>query len=297
MRLLIDSLIAMMLIAILAGVIFHHRQQQDLVRQYNIAHRELASLRDTITYNSALEQATLNESGHALYPSPLWFPNGLPSNRLVPGRHPWFDIAPQGDLNDQPPDPIIHSHDQAGYWYNPNLGIIRARVMPLFTEQATLTLYNQINTTMLGSLPRSKDPARQPIPHPLLSGPLNADLANQRQTLLNRPEVIAADQNAEADHSQTLTLISSDTVAQKQPATPTTKPATASQNQTSSLNINTAVESTKTSASLRSTTLLRVEYEDQSAGQHADQSVGDSLSESARESADRPSLRAAVQAP
>lgn len=185
MRLLIDSLIALMLVAILAGVIYHHRQQQERVRQYQTAHRELAQLRETMTYYKALENDTVNEYGYPPYIAPSWFPQGLPTNRLIPGRHPWVDIAPPGDMNDQPPDPVIYSEKQAGYWYNPNRGIIRARISEQFTEQATLALYNQINTTMLVSLSQVNDPARRTLPHPLL---VNAE-DNESQNP-NRPTLL-----------------------------------------------------------------------------------------------------------
>lgn len=201
MRLLIDSLIALMLVAFLAGVIFHHRQKQDMARQYQTAYRELSSMRETMAYNSALEQGRLNDLGYAPYVSPFWFPEGLPTNRLVPGRHPWVDIAPPGDMNDQPPDPAIHNHDQAGYWYNPNRGVIRARVPQQFTEQDTLELYNKLNSTHLLALPRSKDPARQPLPHPLLSDSLNDnDQQPKRITLRN----VSKDQTSSSSSDTTV---------------------------------------------------------------------------------------------
>lgn len=205
MRLLIDSLIALMLVAILAGVIFHHRQQQEKARQYQTAHRELAHLRETMTYYKALENDTVNAYGYPPYIAPSWFPEGLPTNRLVPGRHPWIDIAPPGDMNDQPPDPIIYSETQAGYWYNPNRGIIRARVSDQFTVQATLALYNQINTTMLMSLPHATNPSRTTLPHPLLANDDEVQGQNsKRPTLLGaQPQSAKASPTVTAKNTAT----------------------------------------------------------------------------------------------
>jgi hypothetical protein len=169
MRLVIDSLIALMMVLILGGIILHHRQQEQLLSDYRTAHLELSQIREMVIYHTALDRDTLNEWGYPGAIDPAWFLQGLPFNRLVAGIHPWIDLAPPGDMNDQPPDPVVKRSDQAGYWYNPNRGIVRARVDEQFTEEATLALYNQINSTMLVSLPCSKNPARKPVPAPLLS--------------------------------------------------------------------------------------------------------------------------------
>jgi len=171
MRLLIDSLIAMMLVAVLAGIILHHRQQQRQLSQYQALHTSLTQFREAVVYHGAMDRSIANEWGYPLTISPLWFPEGLPTNHLIPGRHPWIDIAPPGDMNDQPPDPIATRPGQAGFWYNPNRGVIRARVTRQYTEQAALSLYNQINGTMLVSLPRSSDPSRQPLTYDLHVAP------------------------------------------------------------------------------------------------------------------------------
>ncbi len=183
MRLLIDSLIAMMLVAVLAGIILHHRQQQRQLSQYQALHRALAQFREAVVSEGARDRSLANEWGYPLTISPLWFPEGLPANHLIPGRHPWIDLAPPGDMNDQPPDPVATRPDQAGFWYNPNRGLIRARVTPQFTQQATLSLYNQINGTMLVSLPRSTDPGRQPVTYSLHVAPQPTDEDNRGRSL------------------------------------------------------------------------------------------------------------------
>lgn len=182
MRLVIDSLIAMMLVAILAGVILHYRQQQRVVVAYQRVHQDLSQLRESIIYHSALQRDENNPWGFVAHVSPEWFTQGLPMNTLVSGRHPWMDIAPPGDMHDHPPDPVIRRDSQAGYWYNPTRGVIRARVPEQFTEHATLTLYNQINSTSLLSLPHSSDPSRTPMAHPQLQ-PVVASAPTQARSL------------------------------------------------------------------------------------------------------------------
>ena len=174
-RLIIDSLIALMLVGILASIMVYHREQQKLASRYQTVHRALARLHEQVVIHGALIE---NETGTGGYPaniSPTWFSSAatsldphsdLPMNVMVPSRQPWVDVAPPGDLSDHPPDPIISRPDQAGFWYNPNRGLFRARVMPQFSEQETLRVYNMVNGTTLASLPRSGDTARRPTPVP-----------------------------------------------------------------------------------------------------------------------------------
>ena len=85
-------------------------------------------------------------------------------NVLVPGWHPWLDVAPKGDLELHPPDPVVIGPDQAGLWYNPSSGVVRARVIDQGTDTATLKLYNEINETALVVLSTDNNLSRRPLP-------------------------------------------------------------------------------------------------------------------------------------
>jgi hypothetical protein len=170
MRLLIDSLIALMLAGILGGVLWHYRQEQQQIERYQGVYRSLARLQEQITLQRAVGIA---EKGAAAYPpsvSPLWFEGDLPINPLLPVSQAWLDIAPPGDLSDHPPDPIAHRSEQGGFWYNPNRGLFRARIPGRLAEADTLRLYNQINHTHLTALHESDDPARSPLPYAKAAG-------------------------------------------------------------------------------------------------------------------------------
>lgn len=165
MRLIIDTLIALMLVLALAGIILHFRQEQFRIGQCRMVQQSLLKLQETTVYRRALGEADLNVYGNPATVSPLWFTDGVPTNFNIPGRHPWIDMAPSGDMGDNPPDPVITRPEQAGFWYNPNRGIFRARVSPQFTDNATLDLYNLINGTAMASLPVGHDLAsRTPVP-------------------------------------------------------------------------------------------------------------------------------------
>lgn len=162
-RLLVDSLIALLLVGVLASVLLYRRHNLQLIEQYAGVQQALATLQDQVAYQAALE---VGKSGDTVFPaglSPLWFNSGLPLNTAVPGWHPWLDVAPQGDLDDHPPDPIVKQEVQAGLWYNPNRGVVRARVTDQGSDMATLQLYNRLNGSELEMLPASRDPARMPL--------------------------------------------------------------------------------------------------------------------------------------
>jgi hypothetical protein len=162
MRLIVDSLIAVMLAGILAGVLLYERGKAEDLEQCRVIHQGLADLQEAAIYHGALAEDPRSSTGFPLLVSPLWFDRQVPTNVTVPGRQPWLDIAPQGDMGEHPPDPVVTGPEQAGFWYNPNRGIFRARVAPQFSDQDTLALYNRLNSTPLRALPRSVDPARQP---------------------------------------------------------------------------------------------------------------------------------------
>lgn len=164
MRLVIDTLIAVMLAAVLAAVILHYRQEQKQLVQYRVVFQSMSRVYEMAVYRGALGEATVNAHGYPQEISAAWFPEGLPSNTIVPGRQPWIDFAPPGDMSDHPPDPVVTRPEQAGFWYNPNRGIIRARVSQQFTDSGTLELYNAVNTAFLTRWPAASEMAlRQPI--------------------------------------------------------------------------------------------------------------------------------------
>lgn len=177
MRLIVDSLIALMLVAILGTIVLHYRQQQQEFEQIRIVHHALARLHEQTIYHRALEQVREARARHARtvneavdfpeFVAPTWFGDDLPLNVLAPIRQPWLDVAAPADSGDHPPDPVIKHPDQAGFWYNPNRGVFRARVPAQFSEERTLELYNRVNATYLLELPYDDDPQRQPRPHPL----------------------------------------------------------------------------------------------------------------------------------
>lgn len=173
MRLVIDSLIALMLVGVLAGVVFYHQTSQAVIDRQATVHEALSELYEKALLHGATAEAK-TDAGFPLLLDPDWF-NPLPVNAAVDPSQPWVDVAPPGDRQDHPPDPIITRPDQAGFWYNPNRGMIRARVPSQFTDREALDLYNLLNNTALKQLPIDHDEQRKPRSLERLQSPPNAD--------------------------------------------------------------------------------------------------------------------------
>ncbi len=171
-----------MLVGILASVLLYNREQDQQVDNYQSVHQALSKLHEQAMLQGALYQS---RTGRADFPrniSPTWFaeeplaPNNgefaVPINVMVPTEQPWLDVAPAGDLSDNPPDPIITNQRQAGFWYNPNRGLFRARVMQQNTDKLSLEIYNELNGTELRDVPLRTSPGHRPQAVPLTPGAL-----------------------------------------------------------------------------------------------------------------------------
>lgn len=164
MRPLIDSMILMLVVTLLIGVVSYRKASERRERELATVRQGLAQFDDKLALQSVLWQAEGDATGE--FPPqvmPEWFKDDMPSNPLAAGDRPWIDIAPVGDYSDQPPDPLAEEPAQASFWYNPNLGLVRARVPRQVSHRLTLELYNQINGTSLRALPIDEDPDRAPL--------------------------------------------------------------------------------------------------------------------------------------
>ena len=166
MRILIDTLIAFMLIALIAGVLYYQHLDTVQEQDYQAIHSALTELNNLTCFHAAIGDVECNDRGYAKTIYKSWFSDSLPRNHLADVDQPWIDFAPSGDYSDHPPDPVIRSSDQAGFWYNPNRGVFRARVLDRSNDQETLKIYNYVNQAALQFLPFDYSMARSPLPLP-----------------------------------------------------------------------------------------------------------------------------------
>lgn len=153
MRLVLDTLIVLMLLAILAGVMYHNRRAQDLAQQRELARAELHRLQRQIHLQAALARASQNERGYPLTIDPEWFQGQLPRNAMLEPGHPWLEVAGPSQRNlDHPRDLVAAAPEAASFWYNPSTGIVRARVPSGISDAEALELYNYVNETDVQAL-------------------------------------------------------------------------------------------------------------------------------------------------
>jgi hypothetical protein len=153
MRLFMDTVVALMLVALLGGVIWHNRADQSIKQDRDLARSEVHRFQQQIALQSALAKVQRNERGYPETVDPNWFQGVLPANPLIDIGHPWLEIAgpDQKDLV-HPQDRVATDKNTAKFWYNPHTGVVRARVPAGVSDAAALELYNHINECYLPEL-------------------------------------------------------------------------------------------------------------------------------------------------
>ncbi len=153
MRWLIDLFALIVAIAMLVGLVWFH--DQDDSREAEIKHTLAARnrLELEIRYRSVTRSTELNPRGWPVTVDPNWFENEPPRNPLISAQCPWVEVASidEAGLQD-PPIRMAIDGSHAGFWYNPYLGILRARVPVMLSDQDSLELYNRLNATRLASI-------------------------------------------------------------------------------------------------------------------------------------------------
>jgi len=159
MRWLLDALGLAMAVALLYGVIAFQRHQDDGVADGVRAASERRRVELEIRFRAAGRVGALNGRGWPTTIEPKWFEGTPPRNRLLPPESPWVEIATpeQAGLQD-PPVRMAVNDKLAGYWYNPYLGVIKARVPVMVSDREAVELYNRINGTRLSSIFQTEVP-------------------------------------------------------------------------------------------------------------------------------------------
>lgn len=194
MRLIVDSLIAVMVLGVLASVLWYRHDRGSEGLREGAVREALVRLREEAVYRGALARAGKGGGGGGggagvlggVFPRVWeagWFEGeagGVPLNPLASAGRVWLDVAALGDEHDHPPDPVLSEDptslgSQGGFWCNPERGVLRARTPRLESDRATLELYNRINGTDLAALPRELDVSRSSTP--MRASPRPPDLA------------------------------------------------------------------------------------------------------------------------
>lgn len=125
--------------------------RQHALYSHTVAARRF--LEREVRIRAATGQIELNGRGWPTTVDPAWFSDQPPLNPMVPGDHPWVEIASPHE--EELSDPAIRqalTRDVAMFWYNPATGAVRARVGPSVTDAAAVDLYNRLNGSSVESL-------------------------------------------------------------------------------------------------------------------------------------------------
>lgn len=154
-RWLLDGVGVVACLVLIAGAVLYMRTRQEKEALIERAATELRRVELEMKYRAAAKLPGLNAHGWPAAIDEEWFqgPSGVPRNPLVSSERPWIDMASADELDQEHPmvkmtaDPKL-----AGFWYNPSLGVIRARVPVMVSDDETLELYNRVNGTHIASI-------------------------------------------------------------------------------------------------------------------------------------------------
>lgn len=152
MRIVIDTLVALMLAGILAGVTLHQQNTRADDAAVEMTRQSVQRINREIRLRAQLGQVTLSEQGFPTTVDPEWFDNALPRNTLINDGRPWIEVAPIEQRGIAHPLDIAASGKTVGaFWYNPAQGTVRARVPAGLSDAATIDLYNTVNSSDVNS--------------------------------------------------------------------------------------------------------------------------------------------------
>lgn len=146
MRRIIDTLFAIVLVGVLAGVAMHYKHERRFEQDVMVTRSEVRRFQAQIMVQSALEKVPLSKRGYPLSIETQWFGGKLPKNLLLGAGYPWVEIASADQRNrTHPARRMATDRTLAQFWYNPNSGVVRARVPDSVSDATALRLYNEIN--------------------------------------------------------------------------------------------------------------------------------------------------------
>lgn len=125
------------------------RAEEDLV---NLTRSAVQSIQSKVRVRATMADVEINAAGFPNEVDPAWFDEGVPMNPLAEGR-PWIEIADESEFAlRHPRNPTLEGGTGAMFWYNPALGVVRARVPRTLSDADAIVTYNEVNGTAIRSL-------------------------------------------------------------------------------------------------------------------------------------------------
>ncbi len=148
MRLVVNLLILIMVGAGVIAMLSLYKSDADAMpEEVQPAQQAIFQITSRLDREYSLHMAAYPDLVPPL-PNPEWFGvGGPPTNPFTGIGRQWMDVAQDGDLSTDPPDPFITNGQQAAFWFNPNNRLVRARVPQQITDLRSSELYNAVNGT------------------------------------------------------------------------------------------------------------------------------------------------------
>jgi len=145
-----------LLMALAAAVYTLHERQQQSIREEAVAatERSLAVIRSEVKRRVGLGDGPFSPSGWPAKVNESWFGDRELGNALLP-EITGLSVEVAGEeeaMLTHPAKTFVGEQETSAYWYNPYLGIVRARVPYQRTDGETLALYNNVNDCELSTL-------------------------------------------------------------------------------------------------------------------------------------------------
>ena len=146
MRLVLDTLVALMLVGVLGGITWQQRAERVRAERIEGVRQAISAIESQSLYHAALGDAEATVHGYAVRIDPAWF-SPRPMNLLLETHPRWLDQAAGEERQRFHPAGIVAEGGWAAFWYNPGRGLVRARVPMQLSHQATVDLYNRVNSS------------------------------------------------------------------------------------------------------------------------------------------------------
>ncbi len=142
---------------------WHFRSEGSEAASLESTRRALERIQDQVEFRAAVSRkgetpqdgvsTEVNQRGWPVTIDPAWFGKSLPVSTLAPSGSPWIEVAGGEELNQSHPTVrVALDRATAAFWYNPALGIVRARVGPTTSDQRAVELYNRVNGCSVNSI-------------------------------------------------------------------------------------------------------------------------------------------------
>lgn len=153
MRMILNTVAAAMIMALLAGAWLHDRAKRQEDHVIASTRADVQRLAREAKVRGATDAVDRNGRGWPLTIDPAWFEGAPPMNRMVSHDRPWLEVAgpEEADL-EHPQIRVAVDRTVAAFWYNPSNGVVRARAPVTVSDLRCTEMYNRVNGCVLASV-------------------------------------------------------------------------------------------------------------------------------------------------